>query len=69
MSLDKDGRLRWKRVKSCIRHKFSGELLRIRTKSGREITATPFHSFVTKKGGEIIAVAGSTLKEATRFQF
>ena len=62
LSLDKDGRLRWKRVKSCIRHKFSGELLRIRTKSGREITATPFHSFVTKKDGEIIAVAGSTLK-------
>ena len=62
LSLDKDGRLRWKRVKSCIRHKFSGELLRIRTKSGREITATPFHSFVTKKDGEIVAVAGSTLK-------
>ena len=66
LSLDKDGRLRWKRVKSCIRHKFSGELLRIRTKSGREITATPFHSFVTKKDGEIIAVAGSTLKEGDK---
>ena len=66
LSLDKDGKLRWKRIKSCIRHKFSGELLLIRTKSGREITATPFHSFVTKKDGEIIAVAGSTLKEGDK---
>lgn len=66
LSLDNDGKLKWKNVKYVIRHEFDGELLRLRTKSGREITATPYHSFVTKKGGRIFPIAGSMLKPGER---
>lgn len=49
LSLDQDEKVHWKRIISCIRHKHNGKLIKIKTKSGREITATPYHSFVIRK--------------------
>jgi hypothetical protein len=42
------------------------ELLRITTRSGRQITATPYHSFVIRKNNSIIPIAGSSLKSGDR---
>ncbi|ACX73386.1 RNA polymerase Rpb1 domain 5 [Methanocaldococcus vulcanius M7] len=62
LSLDQDEKVHWKRIISCIRHKPNGKLIKIKTKSGREITATPYHSFVIRKDNKIIPVKGSELK-------
>ncbi len=66
LSLDQDERVRWKRVTSVIRHKFGGKLIRIRTRSGRVITATPYHSFVVRQNNRIVPVEGRKLKVGDR---
>ncbi len=66
LSLDQDEKVHWKRIISCIRHKHDGKLIKIKTKSGREITATPYHSFVIRKDNKIIPVKGSELKVGDR---
>ena len=42
------------------------KLLRIKTRSGRQITATHYHSFVIRKNNKITTVAGSSLKIGNR---
>ncbi|HYY48588.1 MAG TPA: DNA-directed RNA polymerase subunit A'' [Thermoplasmata archaeon] len=61
-SLSEDGRIVWKAVRAASRHGFRAPLLRIQTRSGRGIVATPNHSFVTRRGGRIVPVRGATLK-------
>ena len=62
LSLEDNEKLQWKEIVSCIRHEFEGDLLEIKTKSGRKIIATPYHSFVTKSSDKIIPIEGSKLK-------
>lgn len=38
--------VRWSKASKLMRHNYQGKLLRIRTRSGRELTATPDHSFL-----------------------
>ncbi len=66
LSLDKDEKIRWKRIRSVIRHRFSGKLIRIRTRSGRTITATPYHSFVIRKDNDIVPIEGRKLRVGDR---
>jgi len=61
-SLNSDGKIVWKSVRSLSRHKSRQPLIRLRTRSGREITATANHSFVTRRDGCIVPVRGSTLR-------
>ncbi len=65
-SLTDGGRLVWKRVRSASRHRYRGSLLRLRTRSGREITATANHSFVTRENGRIAPILGTELRVADR---
>lgn len=64
-SLEQSGRIRWKKLRECSRHQ-ANELLRITTRSGRGIMATPHHSFVVRKDNTIVPVAGSNLKAGDR---
>ncbi len=66
LSLTDDEKLVWKRVSSFIRHKFDGYLLKIRTKTGREIVATPYHSFIIRKNNSILPIRGERLKIGDR---
>lgn len=55
-------RLEWKPVSAFIRHASPKTLLKIKTESGREVTATRDHSFVTRSSeGEIVAARGTEL--------
>src|SRR5437773_1742045 len=65
-SLSEKGRIVWREVRSVSRHGFRAPLLRLRTRSGREIVATPNHSFVTRRGGRIVPVRGATLRVGDR---
>jgi len=52
----------WKRISAITRHQNSKGLLRIKTKSGREVIATEDHSFLTlNEHAELVAVAGCDL--------
>ena len=66
LSLDQDEKVRWKRITSVIRHRFSGKLIRIKTRSGRTITATPYHSFVVRHNNRIVPIEGRKLKVGDR---
>ncbi|HLD78649.1 MAG TPA: intein-containing DNA-directed RNA polymerase subunit A'', partial [archaeon] len=61
-ALQPDEKVAWRRVLACSRHNAPEKLLRIRTRSGRTITATASHSFVTRKANRIVPVAGSALR-------
>ena len=61
-SLGKDERVHWKRIIQVSRHLPNGELLKISTRSGRNITATSSHSFVIRKENKIIPIAGNLLR-------
>ncbi len=62
LSIDQDEKVHWKKILSCIRHKHNKKLIKIKTKSGRSIVATPYHSFVIRKDNKIVPVKGSELK-------
>ncbi|WP_423793019.1 DNA-directed RNA polymerase subunit A'' [Methanocaldococcus indicus] len=66
LSLDQDEKVHWKRIISCIRHKHNGKLIEIKTKSGRRIVATPYHSFVVRKNNIIVPVKGEELRVGDR---
>ncbi len=65
-SLNGSGRIEWKRVLECSRHKNPGKLLEVCTRSGRKITATPYHSYVVRENMVIKPIAGSKLRQGDR---
>jgi len=65
-SLTAEGKLVWMAVRAVSRHACHDGLLRIRTRLGREITATANHSFVTRHDGRIVPVRGSELRPGDR---
>jgi len=66
LSLNQEEKLEWRRVLAYNRHISPKRLIRIRTKSGRKIVATDFHSFVTRKNNRIIPISGKELKVGDR---
>ncbi|MBI2583701.1 MAG: DNA-directed RNA polymerase subunit A'' [Candidatus Aenigmarchaeota archaeon] len=56
----------WRLVKACSRHKSPENMLRLTTFSGRQIVATPSHSFVIRKNNQIVPIAGSGLSVGDR---
>jgi DNA-directed RNA polymerase, beta'' subunit/160 kD subunit len=60
-SLDTDERIRWKHIEAVSRHESPDEILSIELESGRSIRATKAHSFVTRRNGDVVPVAGETL--------
>ncbi len=65
-SLNQEEKIKWKKVIECSRHKTDKKLMKITTASGREITCTDNHSFVTRISNEIIPIKGDELKIGNR---
>lgn len=65
-SLSADGKVVWKAVRAASRHVCEESLLRLRMRTGRTITATGNHSFVTRRDGRIAPVRGDTLRPGDR---
>jgi len=62
LSLGKKGKAEWKPVKAFIRHRSPEYLIKITTRSGREVIATEDHSFVTLDDhGNIVSLKGSEI--------
>jgi len=59
----KTQKVEWKRVTEMSRHSCNGKLIKITTKSGRTVTATLSHSFVSRnKLGNPYTIRGDELK-------
>ncbi|MHA2059269.1 MAG: DNA-directed RNA polymerase subunit A'' [Candidatus Ranarchaeia archaeon] len=58
--------VRWQRLLQVSRHPVNGELLKISTRSGREITATFAHSFVVRRNNEITPIESKNLRIGDR---
>ncbi len=65
-TINRDEKIEWKRVLACSRHESPGALLKVRTMSGREITATDSHSFVTRQNNNVVSISGKNLTEGAR---
>ena len=65
-SIRENEKITWSRVLACSRHSSPASLLKIKTLSGREITATDSHSFITRKENKIIPISGKSLKPGDR---
>ncbi|RLE37263.1 intein-containing DNA-directed RNA polymerase subunit A'', partial [Candidatus Woesearchaeota archaeon] len=66
LSLNQNEKLKWKKIISCSRHKNSKKLMKIRTASGREITATDNHSFVIRADNKVTPIVGKKLNVGDR---
>ncbi len=65
-ALGQNEKIEWKKVTAISRHKAPEKLARISTRSGRKITATPYHSFVIRQNNRIVPVPASSLSKGMR---
>lgn len=61
-SSDKNGMTKWYKIEAITRHLPVGKLVRIKTQSGREVTATQSKSFLVWNGQEFEDTLGSDIK-------
>src|SRR3989338_11188243 len=66
LSLGKDLKFSPRRIKSFIRRKAPASMLRIRTRSGREIVTTKYHPFFSIKSEGIISLKAEEINEGVR---
>lgn len=65
-SINNNEKIEWKRVLAISRHEAPKTLLKIKTRSGRQIIATDSHSFVVRENNETRTIAGSELSAGRR---
>ncbi|MBI4181729.1 MAG: intein-containing DNA-directed RNA polymerase subunit A'' [Candidatus Aenigmarchaeota archaeon] len=65
-SLQANEKIAWSKVLACSRHAAPERLVRVRTLSGREITATDSHSFLARRDNRVVAVSGKDLRAGDR---
>ncbi|WBR14357.1 DNA-directed RNA polymerase ii subunit rpb 1 [Pandoravirus kuranda] len=61
-AVDADGVVRWRRLLGVTRHPPNGALVRVRTLSGRTVTATLAKSFLTLRDGRVTPIDGKDLR-------
>jgi DNA-directed RNA polymerase II subunit RPB1 len=65
-SLQKDETIKWVKISAVSRHPSNGKLVRFKTRSGREIIATPAHSFLKRTQESFKEVRAKDLKKGDR---
>ncbi|MDP3916785.1 MAG: LAGLIDADG family homing endonuclease, partial [Nanoarchaeota archaeon] len=65
-SINSEEKIEWKQVIECSRHMTNKKLIKIITKSGRQIISTDNHSFVTRSKNRIVPIMGSSMKIGDR---
>lgn len=66
LGINNNEKIIWQRILQVSRHLPNGNLLRIKTRTGRTITATFSHSFVIRKNNEIVPIKGRELQLGDR---
>lgn len=66
IGVSNDEKTSWRRISQVSRHPTKGNLLRVKTSSGREVTATLAHSFLKRTENGIEPIKGADLKVGDR---
>ncbi|MEK6973711.1 MAG: DNA-directed RNA polymerase subunit A'' [Nanoarchaeota archaeon] len=66
ISINNDEKIEWKKINEVSRHKYTKNLMKLTTASGRQITATDNHSFVIRLNNRIVPIIGRTLMVGDR---
>ena len=61
-SVDEDGKTSWKKITQLIRHPLYTGLIKVTTKTGRNVVATTGLSFLVMRDGKIVPINGSELE-------
>lgn len=60
--VDEDGKMHWKKLEAVTRHLPGGNLVKIKTRSGREVRVTKSKSLLVRENNKIIPKKGSEIK-------
>ena len=66
LTVSQEEKMEWKHISELSRHPVNGNLVKITTQSGRQVTTTLSHSHLKKYNDSIIPVLGSDLKIGDR---
>ena len=66
VGVDKNEKTYWNQISHFSRHPVNGDLITIRTKSGRTVTTTLSHSHLTRKDHKVEPIKGSELNVGMR---
>jgi len=66
ISVDTDGKTHWKTISQVTKHPANGDLIKIKTKTGRVTTTTKSHSHLKRTVDSIVPIEGSKLKVGDR---
>lgn len=66
IGVDKNEKTSWNRISHFSRHPVNGDLMTIKTKSGRSVTTTLSHSHLCRKEHQVEPIKGSELKVGMR---
>lgn len=66
LTVSQEEKIEWKTVKEISKHPTNGDLMKIKTQSGREVVTTLSHSHLKKLNGSIEPILGSELKIGDR---
>lgn len=65
LSVTQKEKVKWKNISQVSRHPTNGDLMRVKTKTGRKIITTKSHSYLCRKVDSIEPIKGSDLKIGT----
>ncbi len=65
-SVDENGKLHWKLIEAVTRHLPGGNVVKVKTESGREVVATRSKSFLVRRDNKIVEIEGSAIKVGDR---
>ena len=66
LTVSQQEKIEWKHVNELSKHPTNGDLVKIKTKSGRDVTTTLSHSHLKKFEDSIVPILGSELKLGDR---
>ncbi len=61
VGVDKEEKTHWNKISHVSRHPVNGDLMKVTTKSGREITTTTSHSHLVRKNQSVEAITGADM--------
>jgi DNA-directed RNA polymerase beta' subunit len=65
-SVDENGKMHWKLIEAITRHLPGGNVVKVKTESGREVVATKAKSFLVRRNNKIVEIEGSEIKIGDR---
>jgi DNA-directed RNA polymerase beta' subunit len=65
-SVDENGKLHWKLIEAVTRHLPGGNMVKVKTQTGREVVATKAKSFLVRRNNKIVEIEGSAIKVGDR---